>query len=178
MRVALVDPYLGGSHLAWAEGYARHSCHDVVVLGLPASFWKWRMQGGHVTLAGRIDEAVAAGGLFDVVLATSTTNLPAVLGQARRTLGAVPAVLYMHENQLTYPVSPLDREDLTYAMINWSSMTAADPSIVVVRGAPRLSRPIPRRTPRPPHRRGRRPISSAAGRCRSRADRLVSASAR
>jgi glycosyltransferase involved in cell wall biosynthesis len=126
MRIALVDPYLGGSHLAWADGFSKHSSHDVEVFGLPALFWKWRMQGGHVTLAAAIEEAVDSDGPFDLVLATSTTNLPALLGQARRSLGAVPAVLYMHENQLTYPLSPLDREDLTYAMINWTSMAAAE----------------------------------------------------
>jgi glycosyltransferase involved in cell wall biosynthesis len=54
------------------------------------------------------------------------TNVPALLGQTRRTLGDIPTVLYMHENQLTYPLSPLDREDLIYAMINWTSMAASD----------------------------------------------------
>jgi len=93
---------------------------------LPAVFWKWRMQGGHVTLAGAIEATVAQRGPFDVLLATSMTNLPALLGHTRRTLGDIPTVLYMHENQLTYPLSPLDREDLIYAMINWTSMAAAD----------------------------------------------------
>jgi glycosyltransferase involved in cell wall biosynthesis len=60
------------------------------------------------------------------VLATSSTNLPGLLGAARSVLDGVPVALYMHENQLTYPISPMDREDLTYAMINWTSMTVAD----------------------------------------------------
>jgi hypothetical protein len=38
MRIALVDPYLGGSHRAWADGYAAHSRHHVTVLGMPARF--------------------------------------------------------------------------------------------------------------------------------------------
>ena len=126
MRVLLVEPYHGGSHRAWAEGYRRHSAHDVTLVTLEARFWKWRMQGGHVTLAARIADAVEAGGRFDVVLASSMTNLPALLGAARRHLGGAPAVLYMHENQLTYPWSPRDRVDHTYAMINWTSMVVAD----------------------------------------------------
>lgn len=126
LRVALVEPYFGGSHQAWAEGYRAHSSHDVEVIAMPAVFWKWRMQGGHVTLAGAIESAVAQRGPFDVLLATSMTNVPALLGQTRRTLGDIPTVLYMHENQLTYPLSPLDREDLIYAMINWTSMVASD----------------------------------------------------
>ena len=126
LRVALVEPYFGGSHRAWAEGYTRHSAHEVVIFSLPPVFWKWRMQGAHVLLAEQLRAAVASDGPFDVVLATSMTNVPALLGHARHTIGAIPVVLYMHENQLTYPLSPLDREDLTYSMINWTSMTASD----------------------------------------------------
>lgn len=126
MRVLLVEPYHGGSHMAWAEGYRRHSTHDVTLVTLEARFWKWRMQGGHVTLAAHIIDEVEAAGRFDVVIASSMTNLAALLGATRRHLGGVPTVLYMHENQLTYPWSPRDRVDHTYAMINWTSMTVAD----------------------------------------------------
>jgi glycosyltransferase involved in cell wall biosynthesis len=126
LRIALVEPYLGGSHRAWAEGYQRHSMHDVEVFGLPAIHWKWRMQGGHVTLAGRIEAAVVERGPFDVVLASSMTDLARLVGIARRSLGVARLVLYMHENQLTFPRPGHDPEDLTYAMTNWTSMVAAD----------------------------------------------------
>jgi hypothetical protein len=54
-------------------------------------------------------------------------NLPAWLGLLRGKLPAhVPIVLYMHENQLTYPWRPGEGRDLTYAMINWLSQLAAD----------------------------------------------------
>ena len=123
--MALVEPYLGGSHRAWAEGYAERSAHDVEVFGLPAIHWKWRMQGGHVTLAPRIAEA-AGERPFDAVLTTSMCHVPALLGLCRRSLGGVPVTLYMHENQLTFPLSEYDRVDLTYPMINWTSMVSAD----------------------------------------------------
>jgi len=84
------------------------------------------MQGAHISLVPQIQRAVAARGVFDVLLATSMTNLPALLGQARRELSSARVVLYMHENQLTFPLSPNDEPDLTYAMINWTSMVAAD----------------------------------------------------
>ncbi len=32
----------------------------------------------------------------------------------------------MHENQLTYPISPRDQDDLTYGLMNWKSMLVAD----------------------------------------------------
>ena len=126
LRVALVEPYFDGSHRAWAEGLAAASSHHVEILSLPAAFWKWRMQGGYLTLADAYRDAVAAAGPFDLILATSMLHLAGFLGALRREAAQTPAVLYMHENQLTYPVSPRDREDLTYPFINWTSMAVAD----------------------------------------------------
>ena len=54
MKILLLEPYCGGSHQAWAQGYAANSRHDVTLLGLPARFWKWRMQGGALTLAEQV----------------------------------------------------------------------------------------------------------------------------
>lgn len=125
-RIAVVEPYLGGSHRAWAEGYQQHSRHEVEVFGLPPVHWKWRMQGGHVTLGPRIEAAVDERGRFDVLLASSMTDLAGLLGVARRALVGARVVLYMHENQLTFPRPQHDREDFTYAMTNWTSMVAAD----------------------------------------------------
>jgi glycosyltransferase involved in cell wall biosynthesis len=53
-------------------------------------------------------------------------NLPAFLGLTRDILADVPVLLYCHENQLTYPLQPGEKRDLTYGMINWTSMLAAD----------------------------------------------------
>ena len=123
MRILLLEPYCGGSHRAWAEGYAAHSRHDVTTLALPARFWKWRMQGGAVTLA---EQARALPARPDLILASDMVNLPAFLGLARDVLVGVPAVLYCHENQLTYLFPPGQKRDLTYGMINWLSMLAAE----------------------------------------------------
>ena len=123
MQILLVVPYFGGSHRAWAEGYACHSRHDVELLTLPARFWKWRMQGGAVTLVEALRERDLRP---DLLLATDMLNLPVFLGLARDRLADVPVALYFHENQLTYPVPPGERRDLTYGMMNWLSMLAAD----------------------------------------------------
>jgi hypothetical protein len=50
MKILLLEPYCGGSHRAWAQGYAARSRHDVTLLTLPARFWKWRMQGGALSV--------------------------------------------------------------------------------------------------------------------------------
>lgn len=126
MRVALVEPYYGGSHQAWADGYRRHSAHDVVLLSHPARFWKWRMQGSYVTLGRQFLDAVEQSGQFDVVLASGMLHLPGFLGVIGEARGGAAVALYMHENQLTYPLSEQDRPDDAYAMINWASTVVAD----------------------------------------------------
>jgi len=126
MRIAVVEPYMGGSHASWALGYQAHSAHDVVIISHTDRFWKWRMHGAHVTLAREFESEVAGNGFFDVVIGSSMLNGSGFLGLARRSLGSAPFVVYMHENQLGYPLSPRDKVDLTYPMINWTSMAAAD----------------------------------------------------
>jgi len=126
LTVWLLNPYHTGSHRAWAEGYAAHSRHDVRVLAMQGYFWKWRMQGGALELAEQAKAALATGSRPDVLLATSMTNLPAFLALTRRELGGVPAVHYMHENQLTYPTPPGSKRDLTYGAIQHLSTLAAD----------------------------------------------------
>lgn len=124
MRILLVEPYYGGSHRAWADGYAAASAHDVTVITHEPQFWKWRMHGAHVTLAEAVGSALAEPP--DVVLASSMMNVAAFVGAARRSLGDAPVAVYFHESQFTYPLSPLDKPDATYPMVNWSSAAAAD----------------------------------------------------
>ena len=137
MRVLLVSPYHGGSHAAWALGLQRCSEHDIELLTLPDRFWKWRMHGGAATLARRFLAAHKADdGPPDVILATDMLDLTTFLAVTRSVTASTPAVLYMHENQLTYPLpadadtGPMRRQmgerDQHYAFINFASMLAAD----------------------------------------------------
>lgn len=123
----LLSPYHTGSHRAWAEGYQRHSRHRVELLTLAGRFWKWRMQGGAVELAEQARRRLKEEAPPAAILATDMVNLPAWLGLLRRSLpSSIPIVLYMHENQLTYPWRPGEAPDLTYGMINWLSQLTAD----------------------------------------------------
>ena len=123
MKILLIEPYFGGSHRAWARGYAAHSAHEVTLLTMPARFWKWRMQGGALTMAA---QARALNFRPDLILASDMLNLPVFLGLTRDVLADVPVAFYCHENQLTYPFPPGEKRDLTYGMMNWLSMAAAD----------------------------------------------------
>lgn len=126
MKILLVEPYFGGSHQAWAEGYAAAAGHEVHLLTMPARWWTWRMRGGAVTLAEATVRWVADHGRPDLLLTTDMLDLATYLGNVRRVLADVPAVVYFHESQLLYPWSPKQRPDLAYALTNWTSMLAAD----------------------------------------------------
>ncbi len=126
MHVALVEPYYGGSHRAWADGYAATSRHDISLVTHPARFWKWRMHGAFLTLAEELATVVDRDGMPDVMLASSMMDVAAFAGAVRRVVPGVPIVVYFHESQFTYPLSPRDRVDFTYRMKNWSSAAVAD----------------------------------------------------
>lgn len=128
MKIALLDPFHGGSHAQWSEGYARHSNHELRIFGLPGRHWKWRMHGGAVALA---EAFLDSGFEADLFLATDMLDLASFLAFTRRKFPPIPSALYFHENQLTYPWSPTDADvrlqrDNHYAFINYSSALAAD----------------------------------------------------
>lgn len=126
MRLALIEPYYGGSHQAWADGYASSSGHNVTLITHPARFWKWRMHGSFLTLADALVDEVATHGPPDVILASSMMDVAAFAGAVRHVVPGVPIAVYFHESQFTYPLSPADRPDATYQMKNWSSAATAD----------------------------------------------------
>ena len=133
MNITLISPFHGGSHRAWAEGYAKASAHTVSLLTLPARHWKWRMHGGAVTLARRLLEE---GHSPDLILTTDMLDVSTFLALTRPHTARIPVVLYMHENQLTYPLpddpttGPMRRQhgerDLHYVFVNFASMLAAN----------------------------------------------------
>jgi glycosyltransferase involved in cell wall biosynthesis len=128
LKIVLLEPYFTGSHAAWAEGYRKFSRFDVRILKLPGNFWKWRMHGGAITLARlffeqRLDP--------DVILASDMLDLTTFLAVTRRRTAGIPAAIYFHENQLTYPWPPEDRDrlqqrDRHYGFINFATALSAD----------------------------------------------------
>ncbi|OEU54345.1 MAG: glycosyl transferase family 1 [Desulfuromonadales bacterium C00003096] len=128
MKLLVLEPYFTGSHAAWSQEYAARSRHRVEILSLPGRHWKWRMHGGAVTLARQFLENRQP---VDLLLASAMLDLTTFLALTRSKSAGVPAVLYFHENQLTYPWSPRDsdppaRRDAHYGFINYASALAAD----------------------------------------------------
>ncbi len=125
MNILIIEPYDTGSHRAWMDGYAAQSAHTITILSLPGQYWKWRMQGGAVTLARLYAEREVRP---DLILASDMLNLGVFLALTRRMTASIPTAIYFHENQLTYPMGPRQRQEqhLQLALINYSSAMAAD----------------------------------------------------
>ncbi len=127
MRVLFLEGYDGGSHQAFARGWAGRSGHDVEIMGLPARKWKWRMQTGAWVFAEEINRRAATGGAMpDVVVATDMIDLAQLAGLTRETLAGVPLILYFHENQYSYPPQVEGKSDFAWGVINSASALAAD----------------------------------------------------
>jgi glycosyltransferase involved in cell wall biosynthesis len=84
------------------------------------------MRGGALTLSGRARELIVERGRPDVVLASDMLDLPAFLSLTRDALGSPAVALYMHENQITYPLQPGAFVDHSYGFTNWLSAATAD----------------------------------------------------
>jgi glycosyltransferase involved in cell wall biosynthesis len=123
MNLWLIEPYYTGSHQAWADGYQAHGQHAVRLLTLPGRFWKWRRQGGAITLARQTQSFDAPP---DLILASDMLNLPVFLALSGERTTSAPVALYFHENQLTYPLQPGEKRDLHYGFINAVSALRAD----------------------------------------------------
>ena len=126
MRILALEPWYGGSHKAFLDGLIAHSSHKIDTVTMSARFWKWRMHGGAVTMARKVQEIYKKGEKPDLIFASSMVNLTAFLALTRSELSGVPVVMYMHENQLTYPLPEGKSRDHTYGYINYLSCLAAD----------------------------------------------------
>lgn len=123
MRVAILETYYGGSHKTWADGYTQHANHEIILITMPAQFWKWRMQGGAITMARLLDTKP------DVILASSMIDLSTFRALTYKSLGDVPLVMYFHENQLSYPQNQRQHHGWRYGFVNYVSALVAEANI-------------------------------------------------
>ena len=125
MKVLALEPYYGGSHRAFLDGWSCRSRHTWTILSLPAHNWKWRMRHAPVTFARQAASPARAGGRWDVVFCSDMLDLATFVGLAPPALRSLPAVVYFHENQLTYPVRQEDARDSHFAFTNFTTAVAA-----------------------------------------------------
>lgn len=119
MRILFLNPFHGGSHRQFADGWVRHSRHAIDLVTLPPRFWKWRMRGAALHFVRRVKERRA----YDRLVTTDLLNLAdlrALWGDA-----VPPALVYFHENQLSYPLPPGESIDYQFGFTNIVSALAA-----------------------------------------------------
>ena len=120
MKILFLEPFFGGSHKDFALGFAAHSSHDVDLVTLPDSFWKWRMQGASLYFINHIKNL----GEYDLIFTTDMMNLTDFMALAGRKLP--PIVMYFHENQLSYPLGFHGKKEAHLGFANILSAVAAD----------------------------------------------------
>lgn len=126
MRILAIEPYYGGSHQAFIDGWIEHSVHQWTLLSLPAYKWKWRMRHSAITLAAQASQLVKMGYQWDLIWVSDMLPLAEFRSLVDAKAGALPSILYFHENQFTYPNQEEQARDHHFAFTNYVSCLAAD----------------------------------------------------
>lgn len=119
MKFLFLEPFFGGSHRQFAQGWVRHSHHTIELATLPARFWKWRMRGAALAFTQQVDHLADYDGLITSGL-MSLSDFKALADGV-----CPPALVYFHENQLTYPLAPGETMDYQYGFTNITTALAA-----------------------------------------------------
>jgi len=124
-KILALEPYYGGSHRAFLDGWISRSRHTWTLLTLPANKWKWRMRHGPVTLSNEVRRRSECGERWDLVFCSDMLNFAEFLGLAPAAVRTVPSIAYFHENQVTYPVQHKKEYDYHFAFSNMTTALAA-----------------------------------------------------
>lgn len=127
MRILALNPYHAGSHAAFLHGWTTHSRHTFEVRALRGHHWKWRMRHAGATFAEELRAKPQAAGDqgFDAIWCTSMLDLVSFYGLGDQRFHGLPAMVYFHENQLTYPTRQDDQRDQHFAITHLTSAIAA-----------------------------------------------------
>jgi glycosyltransferase involved in cell wall biosynthesis len=120
VKILFLEPFFGGSHKDFAEGLVSHSRHEITLETMPARFWKWRMRGAALHFMRECPPLDR----FDALVTTdlmSLSDFKSLAGPA-----CPPALVYFHENQLTYPLAPGERMDVHFGFTDITTALAAD----------------------------------------------------
>ena len=124
MNILLLSAYDAASHKIWREGLVCHlDEHQWTVLTLPPRFFAWRSRGNPLSWVFGQREIFEE--KYDLILATSMTNLAALKGIVPN-MAAVPTLVYFHENQFAYPEQRERKEYQNYKLTNLYTALAAD----------------------------------------------------
>lgn len=126
MRVLALEPFYGGSHRAFIDGWIANSRHDWTLLSSSPHHWKWRMRHSALTFAEEVRRLAESGKAWDIIFCTDMLNVAELRGFLPDSVAHLPIVCYYHENQLTYPNQTERERDLHFGLTNIISAIAAD----------------------------------------------------
>lgn len=124
VKILTLEPYYGGSHRQFLEGWRKNSAHEWKILGLAGRHWKKRMLRGAQQLAEQVAEL--AGEKWDILFCSDMLDLAKFQALAPVSIAALPKLIYFHENQLTYPMPEGVAREEDFGQINIRSALAAD----------------------------------------------------
>jgi glycosyltransferase involved in cell wall biosynthesis len=120
VNIVFIETFYGGSHKSFLDGLIKYSRHDITPITLPSRFWKWRLRSAALHIAEEYGDALCN---CDLIVATDLINLADLKALARFTC---PAILFLHENQLTYPTPEGEKPEINFGFVNLVSALAAD----------------------------------------------------
>ena len=126
MRILVIEPYYGGSHKAFVDGWVKHSRHKFDLITFPAYKWKWRMRHSALSAAVEAKELISQGKSWDALFVSDMLGLAEFVGLAPEELSSLPRVVYFHENQLLYPDESKQDRDLHFAYMNFTTAFSAN----------------------------------------------------
>ena len=121
-NVAIIEPFYSGSHKYWVDRLSQY-IPSSKAFTLPGRYWKWRMAAGAQELAEQVN---SSNNDFSVFLVTDMLDVPKFKGFLKPPYSTKPIVLYMHENQVSYPNQEDVDTDRYYGLINYQSVCAAN----------------------------------------------------
>lgn len=126
VNLAIIEPFYSGSHKYWVDSLKSMLSANVVSFTLPGRHWKWRLSAGAIPLAKEVN---ASNLDIDLFLVTDMLDVSLFKALLTPKYASIPLVLYMHENQVSYPFqmeNNLTEQDRHYGLINYKSVITAD----------------------------------------------------
>lgn len=120
MNIIFIESFYGGSHKSFMDGLLKSSRHHFMSITLPSRFWKWRIRSAAMYIAETYGHALRE---CDLIIATELINLAELKALTGFTC---PAILFFHENQLSYLTPEGERPDVDFGLTNVASALAAD----------------------------------------------------
>ncbi len=120
LKIAAIETYYGGSHRVFIDGLIKHSRHNIALFTLPYQLWRSRIKESASKIIQNVDNLSE----FDLIFTTSFCNvaeLKALIGP-----NCPPIVLYVHENQHTYPRNTNQKRDYQVEWIDFMNTVTAD----------------------------------------------------